>query len=286
MITFANLVIALRAELWPSGEAKTLRTAHTGYFKAAMADIQQWVEQLQQHNISIYARCDRLWYDAMSVIAVPNGKVARVFSIVNDEWRDKVWYHSSNYHALTRIAKRLYEAVTPSTGLSFGYEYSEEDVDSTNGRSRAGEYAIERGKLYVAPWLQSNEKLVIEWEGVKTAYADADEIDDAIWDKSVQEAIKYYVQWQHELYFGDPNRAGLFERLYSEKRADLMTIFNDRTRQQEAKPVPEAVDHLTQDAIDDDDDAADDAGEACETPLTTVPGEIEVEPPAVEDEEE
>lgn len=273
MSLFSAFVTSIKGQLWPAGEAKTLQTAHTAALKAAMADIQKWVPQLQVLNTSTWARCDRFWEDAKSVVEWPNGIIKRIYTVVSGEtggteWRDKVFYDSASFLDVERRAKRLIEQADtpPNTGLpalNYGFRYEESSVDSDIGRARNGLWAIYRRRLYVAPWLQSNELLVAEWDGVKTSYADADVIDDDLWENDVIEAIKYYVMWQHELYFGDPKLAANFMVLYNEKRADLMVIFNERTRQQPVQSIPEAVTSLTTDQIEDDDDAAEDADVEC-----------------------
>jgi hypothetical protein len=278
MITFLALLTQLRAEIWPDGEAKTLRTAHTGYFKAALTDLQKWIPELQQHNTTVYERCERLWEDAKTVVTAPNGIVTRVFTITNEEWRDKVWYQSSNFLMIERWAKTLWEAVTPEntgfTALNFGFKYEEAEVDSDIGRARVGIWCIHRGNLYVAPWLQSNEKLVIEWEGVKTSWVDADQLDDDLWSNDVQEGLKLYILWQHEFYFGDRIQARELERVYREKLSDLMVVFRDRTKQQPLQEIAESVDYLSQDMLDDDDEAADGVETPCdENDVDVDPGE-------------
>jgi hypothetical protein len=280
MTTFLALITTLRQQIWPEGEAKTLRTAHTGHFKAAMSDLQTWIDELKNNNISVYARCNRLWEDAMTLITAPNGKIQRVYTIVNEDWRDKVYYLSSNRTLLERWAKTLWEAETPeNTGmtpeLQYGRRYEEEEVDSDIGRARRGIWCIYNGKLYLAPWLQSNEKLVVEWNGVNYEWEDATAVDEEKWDIAVQEAIKLYVKWQSELWFGEKMLAREFGELYAAKRAELMTLFRDKTAQQPIEEIPEAIDYLTQEEMDDDDEASETAGVACDPDDVDVPEETD-----------
>lgn len=273
MTPFSTFLSTLRSQCWPDGEAKTLRTTHATFFQAAMADIQKYVPQLQAINISTYARCQRLWEDAKTVLgSPPNGHVDRVYTIVNEEWRDKVYYHSANFHTIERWAKRLFEAVTPDNGtVGYGFRYEDADVDSDIGRARAGAWCFHRGKIFVTPWLQSNEVLVIEWRGIKTTYEDADQIDDEKWSIDVQEAIKYYALWQHEFYFGDRIQARDLKAMYDTKLSDLMVEFRERTKQQPVQEIPEMVDHLTTDAMDDDDEPADGVEVACDPGDLVIP---------------
>jgi hypothetical protein len=264
---FSALLVALRADIWPAGEAVNLRTAHNGYFKAALADIQKEIEELQVLNTTSYSRCDRLWKDGMSAVEQPNGVIRMVYSIVNNNWRDWVGYQSRSYQEVLERSKQLFCAETPSTEAAQGNGFflEEEAVDSEQGRARDGWWAIYRRIIYIAPWMQVNEKLIIEWDGIKTEYADNDVVSDTVWTRDVLEAVKLYVLWQHEWYFGDKREALAHKAAYWEKRADLIVDFRQRRIQKNDKTIPDAVLNLTSDAIADDDDAAEDptADEDC-----------------------
>jgi hypothetical protein len=266
MTPFSTLITSLRGQVWPEGEAKTLRTVHTSFFKEAMANLQTYITELQAVNISTYRRCERLWEDGKTVLGTPpNGVIRRIYTIVNEEWRDKVIYHSSNFHLMERWAKRLREAVTPANGtIGYGFRYEDADSDNENGRARTGIWCFHRRKIFVAPWLQSNEVLVIEWDGVKIDYEDDDLVDETLWSIDVQEAIKYYVLFKHEMQFGDQRQAMVWKQLYDQKLGDLMVMYRDRTKQQPVEEIPEAVDYLSAEQLEDDDEAAEDIDTPCD----------------------
>lgn len=256
MKTFKDFRAELAAEIWPSGEAITLRATHTKQFMAAMTDLQKNVPCLQAFNVSTFEKCARYWEDAATVVDQPNGVVRRLFTIANAEWRDKVWLWPANYHDLQRWQKTLFQAVTPANlGLKVlpqGFKFDDGTVDSTNGRARVGIWASYRHRIYVAPWLQSNETLVIEWDGIKYEWSDGDGVDTKWWTIDVQEAVKLYVRWQHERNYGDAALAQAFETDYIKKRADQMLWCWEVIREQEKKEIPEMGQNLQQAAIDDD----------------------------------
>lgn len=264
--TFLQLKTKLRAELFPAGEARNLWTPHDAYFVAAMIDIQRWVECLQVNNASQFPACSTYWEDAKTVMEAPKGIVQRVFTVANDDWRDKVFYWSSTFNDLECWARSLALACsTPINAglekLQQGFKFSEASTDGSptqnsllglaSGRARTGIWAIYRKRLYIAPWLQSNEVLVVEWDGKKDDWTDTDLVDTKYWTPSVEEAIKFYVRCQHEMYFGDKREGGILKQLYNEKISDLIFDCREETRQQEKK-VCESPIAISQTELDDD----------------------------------
>jgi hypothetical protein len=239
-MTFLQFKQKLRSELWPAGEARSLRVPHDSYFVAAMMDLQRWVECLRQKNITQFPFCSTYWEDAKTVVDCPKGEIQSVYTVMNDDWRDKVPYWSSNFRAIKEWASWLYGALTPENSgmpkLPFGYRYAEAAVDSTIGRARTGEYAIHNRRLYIAPWIQSKEILVVEWQGKKQDWKDDDVLDIDDWNVTVQEAVKFYVRSRHETDWGDPALGNQFQAQYIDKRADIMYDCRQETRQVQEIP--------------------------------------------------
>lgn len=82
--------------------------------------------------------------------------------------------------------------------LTEGRHYPQASTDA--GRSPGGRFAIERGRIYVAPWIQSTESLVVKWNGIKRKWSDADFVDD---DPKVLQAIRLNVAIQHYIAYED-----------------------------------------------------------------------------------
>ena len=237
-LTFAQLKTKLRTEMWPAGEARSLRTVHDSMFVAALMDLQTWVKCLQKNNISRWELCGTYWEDAKTVVQAPKGVIQAVYTIANEEWRDKVRYRPSNFHDINCWAKWLYDAVTPENenlpALPHGFRHAEASVDKGE-RARTGIWAIHNKRLYVAPWIESNEWLVVEWDGKKDDWSESDVFDTEYWNSAVQEAIKDYVRAKHESSFGDPALGRYFEDEYGKKLQTLIHVCREETMEQEDK---------------------------------------------------
>lgn len=99
------------------------------------------------------------------------------------------------------------EALPPLPG---GFHYPQASTDA-GGRSPSGVWAIYRGRIYIAPWIQSTETVVIEWNGVKSKWSPVDLIED---DIKFKEAVRLFVAWKHESTYGEPDRAEQFKNQF------------------------------------------------------------------------
>lgn len=80
-------------------------------------------------------------------------------------------------------------------GLPLGHHYQPQtSTDSRWGRSRHGVWSLERGRIYIAPWLQSTETVIVEWDGIKDTWDDLDLVVD---NAQLKRAVRYYVLWNH-----------------------------------------------------------------------------------------
>lgn len=113
--------------------------------------------------------------------------------------------------------------------LPFGFHYPQSSTDSPKGRATAGVYAIHRGRIYIAPWIQSTEVVVVEWDGIKRSWSDSDLVCD---DPEFLRAIKLFVQWEHAR---DWDKSSvdyqIYEKDYREARADLITTCDDENKE-------------------------------------------------------
>lgn len=95
------------------------------------------------------------------------------------------------------------EGLETQPPLQEGFHYPQDSTDA-NGRSPSGVFAIHNGRIYIAPWIQSTETVVVRWNGIKRNWSDADLVDD---DPKFVEAVMKLVQKQHELIFGSKEMA-------------------------------------------------------------------------------
>lgn len=106
-----------------------------------------------------------------------------------------------------------------SPGLPMGHHYQPQASTNSKLRARRGVWALNHGRIYIAPWLQSTETVVVEWDGIKNLWDNLDLVDDSA---QLKRAVRYYVAWnQAKDYDRDPMAAQLAERDYREALAWL-----------------------------------------------------------------
>lgn len=104
--------------------------------------------------------------------------------------------------------------------LPLGYHYPQSSTDVPNGRAQSGCWAQKGGQIFLAPWIQSTETVVIEWDGLKRTWTDLDIVDD---DPILKSAVENYVRWQHALkYDHDYEESKEFQESYNDLRARLI----------------------------------------------------------------
>ena len=82
-----------------------------------------------------------------------------------------------------------------SPALPLGHHYQPQaSTNSPRGRANRGVWALERGRIYIAPWLQNTETVIVEWNGIKSEWEDLDIVDS---DPQLKRAVRYYVAWNH-----------------------------------------------------------------------------------------
>lgn len=82
-----------------------------------------------------------------------------------------------------------------SPALPMGHHYQPQaSTNSPRGRANRGVWALERGRIYIAPWLQNTETVIVEWDGIKSDWESLDIVDD---NPQLKRAVRYYVAWNH-----------------------------------------------------------------------------------------
>jgi hypothetical protein len=79
--------------------------------------------------------------------------------------------------------------------LPLGFHYPQDSTDLTY-RAKVGVWALERGRIYLGPWINSAEIVVVDWDGKKRDWIDADIVDEEA-DVMLQTVVKQYVLMCH-----------------------------------------------------------------------------------------
>lgn len=248
--TVAQLRADIRQLIWADQEPENIVSQHDEHFQEALAHIAENVACEQESNIDLIDFCKTFSKCGMTIVPEPNGVVRRVFTLVkkqNEDWCDPVYYDEVDWplpeffgkYAMARM-KTL--PSFPKT-LDLGYHPSDASQDSPCGRARRGIWAKHRGNIYIAPWIQSVERVGMEWDGVKTRWDDADPVNDSL---GYRKAVMLYWHYLHEYWFGDraasmtihdvanPTGRGTFDRAL----ADLIYACENRRKVRETRANP------------------------------------------------
>lgn len=198
-MNFSDFKAKVKAVIFPIGEPENLVPLHDTYIQDALHEIQQSVKCYRDNNTDVVAVGDTRYNCGLTVAEAPDGFIKRVYSVGSD-WCCKVNYAKSTLAYLRQECSNTQLELGAITSpdqhgkgdLPLGDKYPDASSDSTLGRAVTGYWAMEGCRLYVWPYLQSTEDLVIEWEGVKGNYADADLVFDD--HMRVQRAVRLYLQ--------------------------------------------------------------------------------------------
>ena len=232
--TWGQLKTDVRQILWPAGEAPNLVASHDKAFVDGMCDLQQFVPCLQQDNTSVFPACSTYYRCGLTLFQAPRGIIKKVSVIGSDptttdpdfckeieytqigaqyisDWM-KRWSRDNcgcylNFAAFfsldPMLCRKAAIPVPTDIGvpaglppLQLGVHYPQGSTDRIR-RSRAGVWAIERGVIHLAPWINVaafSESVVVVWDGIKRTWSECDPVDP---DPLLSEALEEYVRSEH-----------------------------------------------------------------------------------------
>lgn len=243
--TFLDLKTEVKAKIWPNELADNLVASVDGYFTEALIDLQRWVDCMREQQFNVVPQCATLFKCGLTILEAPRGVVKRLCTVQSD-YCCSVPYEQVEYAELMAWSAGFSAMVDNPTNegmpkLNLGLKYPERSTDLST-RALAGKWAIHKGKIYVAPWIQSNEMVVIEWEGIKRAYADTDLVSD---DGDFKRAVRHFIQKEYAGEFeSDGGKKADATRDYENDRADLMYDCREDNRVRRALVSPEVIDAL------------------------------------------
>lgn len=269
--TLARMKAELRPELFPMGEAQNLVSAHDRAFTDALVDLGKWVPCLQTANTTVVPFCSTYFQCGMTVLTAPRGAIKRVSvadrinldTCLEDEaaevnWCSEVIAEQVEYCHLQKITDALcqcgwtapdlapfccdpFHFPTPTDAgyegfpmLPLGFHWPQPSTDSPCGRALVKVWALHRGRIYIAPWLQSSEVVIIEWDGLKRDWNELDKVDN---DPLLKRAVSHFVLREHYLrYERDGAQSKVFAELYRDALADIIHQCDVETRARTCEP--------------------------------------------------
>lgn len=116
--------------------------------------------------------------------------------------------------------------------LPLGYHYPQQSTDSS-ARATHGVWAIENGTIFIAPWIQSTETVVLRWDGIKRDWSDSDLLDN---DPELIKTVLLYVSMQKARFEDrDLQVAADFERQYNLSLQGMWHECREETRVRECE---------------------------------------------------
>lgn len=169
------------------------------YRQVEFADLDRYVSQTLAGTVSLAFWTWAAWANLAGLVAFPT-----------------IWW--SKYRTYPPPTDAGLQNAPP---LPLGTHYAQTSTDSPNGlRASWGMWALQGGQIFVAPWIQSTETIVIEWDGLKRNWTNIDQVDN---DPNLIKAVEWYVRWQHALkYDRDYEAANAAVAGYNEARAVLI----------------------------------------------------------------
>lgn len=242
--TLKNLKDSIRAQVFASHEPENLVDAHNLIVLEALSIIQKMVPCENVKNASVFRFCNTFFRCGLTVVMpAPRGIIKYVYTVTteNDDWCDPVFYAQDTYPSVECHRSNCRPFENPENAglpkLPLGFKRAEATTDGDLVRAREGKWAIRDGNLYLSPFILSTEKLVIEWDGIKTSsdWSDDDPVSDAI---DFRTTVKLYLQYGNERDYGDMAKALTFHNpspsgprgTFDEALSDLMWQCREETR--------------------------------------------------------
>lgn len=269
--TFGNLKSDLRLILFPNRESENLVKAHDKFFVDCLVELQQVVECLQQDNTDLFPQCATLYNCGLTVFDAPRGIIKAVGVIdkidpatgdesadVPDDYCAYIPYAEVDFCHVRRYLDGFHHGgcchspflffgchhrryPTPTDDglpaglppLPLGFHYPQASTNRSWGRAGGGIWAKDRGKIYIAPWIQTTETVDVKWDGIKRVWGDDDPIDD---DPLLSKAVEAYVRWKHtEKFDHEFADAAAAKSEFEETRALLIRQCREETRARECE---------------------------------------------------
>lgn len=237
-MTFAQFKARVLAASFPLGVPENL--TFDDYVVSGLIEAQRWIPCFKYRHDDVTPACNTFWHCGTTVITAPRGRILRAYTVERGE-NGEDWCHPVVLNPVSigtlrrwqagfkgRWDPELYEAPASGRNLPMGFDTPTASSDAVSGRALTGVYALDPTacRLYVAPWLQTTESLVVEWQGIKREWKDADLVTD---DPDFVRLISAFVDREYGRKWSSPDLATR-ERVWAETLADMMATCEEDTK--------------------------------------------------------
>lgn len=193
-MNFAQLKDRVIADAWPMGAPENLVDSLGTYILNGLIEVQRAVPCFQYKHDDIHESCRVYWNCGASVVEAPKGEIRRVYTVDTGTDGEYTWCRPVPYRPVSMSEFRRWQAkwrskwnsswfsapVATGANLPMGFDMVAASSDAACGRALTGVYALDPStrRLYIAPWIQSTEAIVVEWRGIKRSWASGDTVPD------------------------------------------------------------------------------------------------------------
>src|SRR5512133_1921437 len=233
-MTFQEFKAVIRDTLFPDGEPENQALSHDRMIVDALVELQRVVSCLKENHQTIVPHCSTFFERGLTVFETPEGyqNIRRLYTLTDDCCPIYYQFRKSAQNQMEDWVKDYVEAYElperniylPPGVVQASPEFDREPGVDWNwnalGRSAEGYFTIRNGRIYVAPWINSNERIILEWDGIKTVWADDAEITS---DPALRRAVELWVKKEHvRLYDPDKTDYQVTVNEWQEARANLI----------------------------------------------------------------
>ncbi len=224
------------SQIWSGHQPENLIENHKRLFLEGLSEIQANVVCEQERNANVVKFCNTHFKCGVTVLPAVRGVIKFLYTVPSNEWCCPIFYRQGTLKEVQCFSKRTWEE--PDFGdapaLPLGFTPAHAGRDSTLGRANCGMFAIHDRNIWISPYIQSYENVVIEWAGRKSAsqWTDEDPVSDEV---DFARAVKLYLQYAHERFYGNPAKALFFKNRqrtgqFDDALSDLIVRCHEETR--------------------------------------------------------
>jgi hypothetical protein len=206
MATYADFIEDIKDTLFPDREAINLAANHTRYIKDGLIWLQKRCPELREQHYDTHEFEDTFYRCCTTVIPKPDGVIKRIYTYTEDDHCDAIFYQPVTKEAMLSnvrsyiacgscIGSEGEAATIEGDPLSVALKQAS-DTQNKGYRTSNGVWTIVDDQIWLFPSIESNERVGVNWSGVKLEYEEGDLIDVPV---DVQAVIELYTMMQISL---------------------------------------------------------------------------------------
>lgn len=195
-MTFAQLVTAIGQTVFPERRAGNLLANHRLYIIDGLIDLQRKVPCLRTGHVTRVRQDDTFFNCGANAFAAPHGYMVKLWTEVDGDHCAKVDYKPTDRDDFECKLADLDACgcVTPPYYLDeytdLYWYYSDAETDK-QCRATQGWWTLFNGFIQVLPSIQSNEEIVLEWDGIQEEFDDAETV---AFDRETVHCVELYLE--------------------------------------------------------------------------------------------